>query len=363
MVHESPGVTLEASELAYPAPRLQLHNWVSKPLAHPLINTTSPRAMPVTELTGLLLGLLRYCNLALQFFAVSNPLYDPGKGTPQGAGLFLSFRKPGVSNNSSSNGSSTDNDTKNLAKEMATPKHATHKSLLPSHEFYLAAGTVTVDRRTRRALVLHDRLTGLHGLPRGRADWGESLTSTAVRETLEEGGVRCALLPVPVPTRATPPPGRTSPASSLSPSPRLVASSGSGTPEPMLSSTEDYHRSHYSSNPIAAADPDDDDEIRDEVGEVTKGVLLTEPFALLTHFRSNGALAVVHWFVAEADSAVPFEEGGQMADEDYEPRWVGFDEAARLMPDSNHADVVSRAVRLVDRLEAMERRGEIAVSC
>ncbi|KAL8397256.1 hypothetical protein RB594_004104 [Gaeumannomyces avenae] len=318
--------------------------------------------MPVAELTGLLLGLLRYCNLALQFFAVSNPLYDTGKGTPQGAGLFLSFRKPGISNNGSSNGSSTDNDTKNPAKEMATPKHATHKSLLPSHEFYLAAGTVTVDRRTRRALVLHDRLTGLHGLPRGRADWGESLTSTAVRETLEEGGVRCALLPVPVPTRATPPPGRTSPASSLSPSPRLVASSGTGTPEPMLSSTGDYHRSRYSPNPIAAADPDDD-EIRDEVGEVTKGVLLTEPFALLTHFRSNGALAVVHWFVAEADSAVPFEEGGQMADEDYEPRWVGFDEAARLMPDSNHADVVSRAVRLVDRLEAMERRGEIAVSC
>ncbi|KLU91616.1 hypothetical protein MAPG_10134 [Magnaporthiopsis poae ATCC 64411] len=52
-----------------------------------------------------------------------------------------------------------------------------------------------------------------------------------------------------------------------------------------------------------------------------------------------------------------------MPDEDYEPRWVEFDEAARLMPDAAHADIVLGAVRLVDRLEAMERRGEVAVPC
>lgn len=344
-----------------------------QPPTYPLINTALPRAMPTAELTGLLLGLFRYCNLAFQFLAVSNPLYATSKGTPPGAGLLLSSRKSAVSSSSTTTTTTTttNGEPKDPAKEMAIPKHATHKSLLTSHEFYMASGTVTVDRRARRALILYDRLTGLHGLPRGRADWEEPARSTAVRETLEEGGVRCALLPVPVPTRATPPPGRSSTASSLSPSPRLAASSGGGssgssTPEPMLSPADDHHNQPpcYSSNTIAAAADDlYDDEIRDEAGEVTKGVLLTEPFALLTHFRSNGALAIVQWFVAEADSTVPFEEGQQMPDEDYEPRWVEFDEAARLMPDATHADIVLGAVRLVDRLEAMERRGQVTVSC
>ncbi|KLU91615.1 hypothetical protein MAPG_10133, partial [Magnaporthiopsis poae ATCC 64411] len=132
--------------------------------------------MPVAELTGLLLGLFRYFNLAFRFLAVSNPLYATGKGTPSGAGLLLSStRKSAVSSSSSTTNTTTTTDIepKDPPKEMAIPKHATHKSLLVSHEFYMASGTVTVDRRARRALILYDRLTGLHGLPRGRADWEE----------------------------------------------------------------------------------------------------------------------------------------------------------------------------------------------
>ncbi|KAK1770235.1 hypothetical protein QBC33DRAFT_421216, partial [Phialemonium atrogriseum] len=171
-------------------------------------------------------------------------------------------------------------------------------SLLPSTDFYLASGTVTVDRLLRKVLIIRERGTSAYQLPRGRKDWSEALEATAARETFEETGVRCALLPVPLSTRATPPSGR----------------------------------QHAQPPPGSGGD-----------------VRLTEPFALMQHQQPCGALSVVLWFVGEADSAAPAAEGTQMADEDYEARWVDYAEAAALMADNgDYAEVVRRALRLVE---------------
>lgn len=201
-------------------------------------------------------------------------------------------------------------------------------SFLPSTDFYLAAGTVTVDPVARKVLILHDLATHTHQLPRGRKDWGEDLPATAVHETLEETGHAPRLLAVPLATRATPPlhPGPTS--------------------------------AHHLNLAAAAAAAWFDD-----TGEVLvpgSARLAEEPFAVMQHFqRDSGALAVVAWFVAVADSAAPRREGTQMADENYESRWAAYAEAEALMVDAAYARVVRRALELVAAV--VEEDGAAAV--
>ncbi|KAJ9157916.1 hypothetical protein NKR23_g204 [Pleurostoma richardsiae] len=176
----------------------------------------------------------------------------------------------------------------------------TVSSITASEDFYLAAGTVTIDTSTSKVLLIRDRTTGRYKLPRGRKDWGETLETTAQRETYEETGVRCKLLPVQLRTRATPP------------------------------------RDH----PQAAA------ALFDGTGDVVSGVSLREPIAVMQHFQTNGALAIVFFYVATADSSAPQAEGTQMTDEDYEAKWVGFKEVARLLTDPRYAEVVAKGIEL-----------------
>ncbi|KAJ6513367.1 hypothetical protein C8R45DRAFT_1068349 [Mycena sanguinolenta] len=63
--------------------------------------------------------------------------------------------------------------------------------------------------------VLHDRKTDEWLLPKGRKDTGESIAAAAVRETFEETGYPCALLPLRMPTRAPAPGVNTADAVSL----------------------------------------------------------------------------------------------------------------------------------------------------
>lgn len=184
--------------------------------------------------------------------------------------------------------------------------------LYPSNAFYLAAGTITIDLPRRKLLVIRDRRENIQNfikLPRGRKDWDESLPTTAERETYEETGVRARLLPVPLTTRAT---------------------------RPALSDV-----------PATVVDAD----------EVTSGVPLCEPVAVMfEHAAFGGALAIVFWYVAEADSTAELDTGTQMADEDYEARWVDFDEAAGLMSLPDYAEVVKNALEVVGRMTSGEGR-------
>lgn len=154
-------------------------------------------------------------------------------------------------------------------------------------------------------LIIRDRTNGEYKLPRGRKDWDETLEAAAERETFEESGVRCRLLPVPVQTRATPP-----------------------KQHPLLS--------------MAAFN---------DSGEVSLGVPLTEPFALMQHFQDNGALSVVFFFVASADSRVAFTGNTQNWDEDYEAVWVPFGDVETLLQDKTYAGIAKKGIELAKLVE------------
>ncbi len=76
---------------------------------------------------------------------------------------------------------------------------------LVSHEFVNCAGSVLFSHKPGGPLqvcFLHHTTGDEWMLPKGRQDLGESLSEAAVRETFEETGYACELLPVTMITRA-----------------------------------------------------------------------------------------------------------------------------------------------------------------
>ncbi|KAK4445064.1 hypothetical protein QBC34DRAFT_167189 [Podospora aff. communis PSN243] len=187
------------------------------------------------------------------------------------------------------------------------------RPLIPSSQFYLASGTVSLDIALRKVLVIFDHDVNSYKLPRGRKDWGEPLTATATRETFEETGYHTTLLPVPLSTRAS------QPASALS--------------DP----SHPYHAEAKAARYI-----------EEGYTLLANSARLTEPFALMQHYQSDGTLAVVLWYVGVADSTVQPVSGTQMEGENYEARWVAYDEAPGLMVNSVYAEVVKGALVLAE---------------
>ncbi|TQN75205.1 Diadenosine hexaphosphate hydrolase [Colletotrichum shisoi] len=84
------------------------------------------------------------------------------------------------------------------------------RKFFPSHKFIISCGTVTVDMRARRVLLIFNKRHRIYQLPKGRKDIGEDLLAAALRETREETGVVARAITLRLRTRATPkggPPG------------------------------------------------------------------------------------------------------------------------------------------------------------
>lgn len=73
-----------------------------------------------------------------------------------------------------------------------------------SHKFVLSAGAVLVKMSTKQICLVHLRKRNEWTLPKGRKNEGETLQQAALRETFEESGFQCTLLPVIMETRAPP---------------------------------------------------------------------------------------------------------------------------------------------------------------
>ncbi|KAL4072191.1 NUDIX hydrolase domain-like protein [Scleroderma yunnanense] len=77
-----------------------------------------------------------------------------------------------------------------------------------SEAFVICAGSVLFRRDaedTWQICILHNRTDQLFVLPKGRKDCGETTEEAAIRETHEETGYPCKLLPCTMMTRAPPP--------------------------------------------------------------------------------------------------------------------------------------------------------------
>lgn len=73
----------------------------------------------------------------------------------------------------------------------------------PSDRQTVSCGTVAVDLRRGRILSLYNKKLGIAQLPKGRKRIGEDHIDAALRETLEESGIRVRPLPLKVWTRSS----------------------------------------------------------------------------------------------------------------------------------------------------------------
>src|ERR1700683_1542782 len=86
---------------------------------------------------------------------------------------------------------------------MATPMPSVQYT---SSAFVVSAGSVLFreaqDTKHLQICILYHRAKQVYLLPKGRKDCGETVEAAAVRETFEETGYPCELLPCRMPTRA-----------------------------------------------------------------------------------------------------------------------------------------------------------------
>ena len=176
-----------------------------------------------------------------------------------------------------------------------------NESVFLTGDFVISAGCVLFRRspdasRTLQICLIHasrDRWL----LPKGRKDVGESIDVTAARETYEETGYMCELVPVNMPTRA-PVPGDT----------RNV------------------------------------DTVRENI---------TEPIAISTRDVVKGTVKkLIWWFVGRVKrGSEEKEEGTQMAGESYESHFLDVAEALDRLSFPGDREVATLAARIVENTE------------
>jgi len=139
--------------------------------------------------------------------------------------------------------------------------------------------------------ILHERNKDQWLLPKGRKDCGECIADAAVRETFEETGYPCELLPCRMPTRA---------------------------PRPGING-------------------------KDRVA-VVDGI--TEPFSVVVRDRGARGIKMIWWYLARATG----EEkvlGTQTSSEAFDSHFVAADDAAARLTFQGDRETVHRALQIV----------------
>lgn len=154
------------------------------------------------------------------------------------------------------------------------------RSLHFSSNFVISCGTVTLDIQAHKVLIILCRKTKEYLLPKGRKDINEDTPTTAIRETYEETGYKCELLP----------------------------------------------------HAFLILAPD-----------AVAGSLTTEAF-VVSQRTTDGVLKIIFWYLAQGDSASAKEEGTQMVDEDYESLWVGENDVLGMLTFDDDRAIAAKAM-------------------
>lgn len=173
---------------------------------------------------------------------------------------------------------------------MATSRFETGVYLADS--FVESAGTVLFRLSTREICILHLHQRGEYVLPKGRLNLGESRQATALRETTEETGVPCRLLPVNLVSRLCP-----------------ANETGHLPDEPR----------HF------------------------KGVC--EPIAMQTRRIGEGEVKLIWWFVAAVNEDEPV---GEHERDQFEVEFHGYEAAQEKLTFRDDCDLVVEAIDLVE---------------
>ena len=215
----------------------------------------------------------------------------------------------------------------------------------PSERCTISCGTVCVDPRAGKVLIIFNRRLGIWQLPKGRKNIGEDLHSAALRETYEETGVPASLLPLMVQTRSTKPPVESwaphkssgNPCDSMThrtaPSIASVSSTSTACSTSTASSASSTAAVEGVTTAEAIMDPN-----------VTSNRLNTEPVGIVRYpdlqVSTPGTMKTVFFFAAYADSTAPMGAGAQEDHEDLLAEWVEY-------------QVADKRLRFVAETEAM----------
>ncbi|KAK9692989.1 hypothetical protein K7432_014111 [Basidiobolus ranarum] len=174
----------------------------------------------------------------------------------------------------------------------------TAKDFVVSAGCILFEGPDPLGETSLNVCLVQSQSSGEWLLPKGRKDCNEELPAAAVRETFEETGYHCDLLPVDMVTRA--------PTSELG----------------------DTCTSHL---------------VQD----------CKEPFTVQVRHNSDNTIKLVYYFVGCSDGSSK-QANTQMGHEDFESIFVPAEEAIDKLSYANEAEIVREAVRLV--LATKQRR-------
>ena len=161
-----------------------------------------------------------------------------------------------------------------------------------AESFVESAGTILFRLSTREICVLHMLQRDEYILPKGRRNVGESRQATAIRETTEETGIPCHLLPIDLSSRAC---------------------------------------------PAIEMNPDVPDEVR-----FFRGVC--EPIAVQTWRKERGEIKLIWWFVA---AVIEGEPVGQHEDK-FEVEFHSYNTALERLTFLDDRGIVKKAIGLVE---------------
>ena len=161
-----------------------------------------------------------------------------------------------------------------------------------SEEFVLSAGAV-IFNSTRDKVCLIKNEKGEFFLPKGRKNVGESLEEAALRESYEETGYQCELLPVTMPSRATP-----------------------------ISDTKEHL-------------PD--------LVRMFEGA--TEPIAISTRPSPDGNQKIIFWFLAVTNGTK--NQATQMENENFRVDFYTFEEALQKLTFEVDRKLIQKAIEII----------------
>ncbi|PYI01318.1 hypothetical protein BO78DRAFT_433769 [Aspergillus sclerotiicarbonarius CBS 121057] len=155
--------------------------------------------------------------------------------------------------------------------------------LLPT--FTLSSGTITLDLKTQKMLLIQHIPTKEIYFPKGRKNINESLPDAALRETYEETGFRVSLLSLP----------------------------------------------NISTPTVPVPIPDLAGKCNQSGNSTQGGCASTEPIAVTQRVLSDNTVKIIFWFAAEGDSMAKAETGTQEEGEEFEAGWVGWDDVQGVL--------------------------------
>ena len=210
--------------------------------------------------------------------------------------------------------------------------------LFPSSNFLICSGSILFasTRAPLQVCLLHHTERHEWLLPKGRKDRGECVPATAIRETFEETGYPCRLLPLDMITRAPAATAQT----------KDARESVNACEEPFMLTLRRTTGSRTGTSTSTSS----------RTGTASSTSSAT---GLSEEDASNGGVKLIWWY-ASVRTGADKVDATQTAVESFESAFFSVDEALRRATFQTDRDVIARAVELVRATYPEAREGQVS---